>query len=235
MPLESAAMPDGYIRLVWLLVCIIAVLMFFLCYLIRRAKKRESQNSCRAIEGLEAERRRVSRELHDTVLPLVRDAEVSALIRSICAGLMPPDFARLSLNDSLAELCMHFTKRAGIGCACSIEDGLTFTAYSPENRLHIYRMVQECFTNIEKHSGAGHTALVARRSAGNILICVSDDGKGIHGFKGAGLPAGAGLGITGMRQRAAILGAKLEFISESGNGLMVRIEIPPAATESFIA
>jgi len=221
-------------------------LLFFLCALIisivlalwalysrfEKAVIKERQSlafSHLTIEGLEAERRRISRELHDTVLPLVQDAQVSALIRSICVELMPPDFARLSLNDSLAGLCVQFTKRSRIECACSIEDGLTFAAYSPERQLHIYRMVQESFTNIEKHSKAGRAALVVRRLNGNILICVSDDGEGLKGvpISADGIPSGAGLGIKSMRQRADILGAKLDFISESGNGLMVRIEFPP--------
>jgi two-component system NarL family sensor kinase len=241
---ESVVVPDEYamyIRLVWLFVFLITVLMLFLCYLflaMRRAEKRESQSSAfsrLAIKGLEAERRRVSRELHDTVLPLVRDAQVSALIRSICVELMPPDFTRLLLNDTLADLCAQFTRRAGIECALSIEDGLTFAAFRPENQLQIYRIVQESFTNIEKHSKAGRAALVARRLPEHILICVSDDGIGLSGGyagnKGADIPAGAGLGMRSMLQRAAILGAKLEFISESGNGLMVRIELPLKNTE----
>jgi len=237
MPFESAAMPEGielYIRLVWLFVFIIIVLMLCLCYLfiaMRRADEREAQSrafSHLAIEGLEAERRRVSRELHDTVLPLVKDAEVSTLIRSICMELMPPDFARLSLNDSLAELCAQFTRRTGIECACSIEDGLSFAAYKPEGQLQLYRMIQESFTNIEKHSRAGRAALVVRRTADTILICVSDDGVGIRNLPiRTSLTVGSGLGIRSMRQRAAIVGAKLDFISESGNGLMVRIELPP--------
>jgi two-component system, NarL family, sensor kinase len=214
-------------------------LLFFLCVLIisivlalwalysrfEKAVIKERQSlafSRLTIEGLEAERRRVSRELHDTVLPLVHDAQVSALIRSICVELMPPDFVRLSLNDSLAGLCVQFTKRSRIECACSIEDGFTFAAYSPERQLHIYRMVQESFTNIEKHSKAGRAALVVRRSNENILICVSDDGEGLNGIplSADGIPSGAGLGIKSMRQRADILGAKLDFISESGNGLL---------------
>ena len=210
---------------------------------LQKAEKREQQSrafSRETIIAQEQERSRVSRELHDTVLPLVRDGQVSAMIRSICVELMPPDFARLSLNDSLAGLCVQFTKRSRIECACSIEDGLSFSAYNPERQLHIYRMVQESFTNIEKHSKAGRAALVARRSNENILICVSDDGDGLqsktslqtktslHGIplSADGIPSGAGLGIKSMRQRADILGAKLDFISESGNGLMVRIELP---------
>jgi len=125
-------------------------LLFFLCVLIisivlalwalygrfEKAVIKERQTlafSHLTIEGLEAERRRVSRELHDTVLPLVQDAQVSSLIRSICVELMPPDFARLSLNDSLAGLCVQFAKRSRIECACSIEDGLSFSAYNPKD------------------------------------------------------------------------------------------------------
>jgi two-component system NarL family sensor kinase len=95
-------------------------------------------------------------------------------------------------------------------------------------------MVQEAFTNIEKHSKAGRAALVVRHSDESILICVSDDGQGLQSKPGlrskTGLSAGAGLGIKSMRQRADILGAKLDFVSESGNGLMVRIESPLSKT-----
>jgi signal transduction histidine kinase len=234
MPPESAVLPglETYISLIWLLVFVITVLVLLLCYLhlsMRRAEKREAQSlafSHLAIEGLETERRRVSRELHDVVLPLVKDQAVSGLIRSICTELMPPDFTRRSLNDSLADLCVQFTKRTGIECACAVEENLDFTSLTPGNRLHLYRMVQESFTNIEKHSKAGRASFVARRnSSGNILICVSDDGRGLCGKQGA--DTAMGLGMKNMRQRAAILGATLKFISESGNGLMVRIEVPP--------
>jgi len=226
-----------YIRLVWLFVFIISVLMLLLCYLYlatRRAQEKEAQSlafSHLAIEGLEMERRRVSRELHDLVLPLVQDPGLSGLIRSVCMELAPPDFSRLSLKASLADLCAKFTKKTGIECACSIEEELDFASISADHQLHIYRMAQEAFTNIEKHSRANRAALVARRnnqgSSENILICVSDDGQGIRSMTGKqNKPGAAGFGIKSMRQRAAILGAELGFISESGNGLMVRIEIP---------
>jgi signal transduction histidine kinase len=238
MPHEIAAMPGSlevYFRLIWLFVIIITILLLGLCYLflsMRRAEEREHSSfvfSNLIIDSMETERRRVSRELHDTVLPLVKDPALSHTIRSICMELMPPDFARLSMKDSLAGLCAKFTQRTGIQCACSIEEALSFASISPENQLHLYRLVQESLTNIEKHSKAGRAALVARRSmhgssgghdrADHILICVSDEGVGLPDTDCAGL------GMRSMRQRAAIAGAKLAFISESGNGLMVRIEV----------
>ena len=239
MLLESAVLSGGfesYTRLVWLFTLVITFLMLLLCYLyltMRKAREKEYFNfsfSNLMIEGQEAERRRISRELHDTILPLVRENEVSELIRSICIDLMPPDFARLSLKNLFAQLCVQFSKRSNLSCACSIDNDLDFSRISPENQLHLYRMVQEAFTNMEKHSGAASASFVARRYLDNILICVSDDGVGLFNFS----EADEGLGMRSIRQRAAILGAKIDFISEIGNGLMVRIEINPALTEASV-
>ena len=241
MPHLNSGLPGGieiYIRLMWLFVLLITILLLVLCWLylaMRRTLKREQMSlafSHLATVGLETERRRISRELHDTVLPQVREAEVSDLIRAICMELAPPDFTRLALRDSLADLCDTFSRRSGIGCVYSIEEDLDFASLGAENQLHLYRMVQEAQTNIEKHSRAQQASLVARRysrgSSDNMLICVSDDGVGLQSIPGINgeLPGNTGLGMRSLRQRAVILGARLEFISESGNGLMVRIEIP---------
>jgi len=233
-----------YLSLIWLFVIIITFLMLFLCYLylaIKRAMHRETRSiafSHLVIQGMETERRRISRELHDIVLPLVRQEQVSDIIRTICMELMPPDFSKLSLKDSFNDLCVRFSARTLIKCVCFIDEQLNFKKISAENQLHLYRIIQEAFTNIEKHSKAIQASLVARRltesSSENILICVSDDGVGLQNK-----PANhrtvepyvrdsqfEGLGMMSIRQRAAIIGAKLDFISESGNGLMVRIELP---------
>jgi len=196
----------------------------------QKAQYKESQSTAFShlvIEGMETERRRISRELHDNVLPQVSGLPVSDQIRTICMDLMPPDFSKLSLKDALAGLCDKFVKRTGIECAYSIEQELSFAAVNREDQLHIYRIVQEAFTNIEKHSKAQNAWLVVRsfklepkNEAGvpeSILICISDDGIGLISHE-------EGLGLKSIRQRAAIIGAKLDFISESGNGLMVRIE-----------
>jgi len=234
MPLENANLSgeiELYIRLVWLFVIIISFLMLLLCYLYLSAKKSREQElmsfkfSNLAIEGLEIERRRISRELHDVVLPMVQDADVSNMIRSICIDLMPPDFKRISLTDALAQLCSIFIQKTNIEIIFSFEGDLDFSSFSADNQLHIYRMVQESLNNIEKHSGAKRASLVVRNyphgSYENILICVSDEGIGITNLN----EKNEGLGMKSIRQRAAIVGAKLDFISESQNGLMVRMEL----------
>ncbi|MCL2211975.1 MAG: histidine kinase [Treponema sp.] len=240
MPIENAAVSGGiesYIRLVWLFTIFITVLMLLLCYLymsVRKAREQEQLSrefSYLMIEGLETERMRISRELHDTVLPLVREGrgsnemQLSDLIRSICINLMPPDFTRLSLKDLLALLCAQFSKRSKIECACSIEENMDFSQINAENKLHIYRMIQEALNNIEKHSKASRAALSIRWDltgpSEKILICVCDEGVGIQNLSAAY----EGLGMRSIRQRAAIIGAAVKFISETGNGLMVRIEL----------
>jgi len=241
MPVENAAMSGGiesYIRLVWLFTVFITVLMLLLCYLymaVRKAKEQEMLSrefSNLMIEGLETERSRISRELHDSVLPLVREGhgsnetQVSDLIRSICINLMPPDFTRLSLKDSLALLCAQFSKKSNFEYVCSIDENLDFSGITAENQLHIYRMIQEAFNNIYKHSKSKKAVLTVRRdfkgSILNLVICVCDEGIGIQNLHANN----EGLGIKSIRQRAEIIGASVDFISENANGLMVKIELP---------
>jgi len=78
------------------------------------------------IEGLETERKRISRELHDTIIPQVHEKILSEQIRAICIELMPPDFSCLSLKDALTQFCVQFSNRTGIVCVCFIEENLNF-------------------------------------------------------------------------------------------------------------
>jgi len=219
-------MPDEiYFHLIWLFVIVISLLMLFLCYLYfskQRALNNEHTSfafSHLVMEGMETERQRISRELHDIILPQVVGLPVSAQIRTICMELMPPDFSKLSLKDLMADICNKFNKQTGMECAFFIDEDISFAHLSAENQLHLYRMMQESFTNIKKHSKANKALLVARCDNDNILICVSDDGIGLDGSE-------EGLGMKSLRQRASIIGAKINFISESANGLMVKIELP---------
>jgi signal transduction histidine kinase len=221
----------------------------------RRAEKREDQHaevSLSIIQGQEDERRRVAGELHDAILPalqsvaqalraadgaaaLERQRAVSEAIRGLCIRLLPPDFERLSFKDTLLDLCGSFSKRGVMKFRAVIEDGLDLGGLDAGNRLGIYRIVQEALGNSEKHA-QGPVVLVVRNSiapgsAGGgsvrgektLLVCVSDHGSGLSPARREKAP---GLGLRIMRLRAAALGASLDFISEPGNGLMVRLETP---------
>jgi signal transduction histidine kinase len=261
MPVESALLLsefDSYFRLLWLLVLFISLLMVFLSYIylsMRKARERELQSmafSSLALEAQETERRRIAAELHDTVLPELRNTPAAARIREICSRLMPPDLGRFSLKDSLFSLCDAFVKRTGIECIVEIEEGLDFGGLSGEHRLHLYRIAQEALNNIGKHSRAKQAVLVARQGAAEplgflgkgqpwsakqpgsakqpLLFSISDDGQGLRskpGLRTEDGQGGDGFGMRTMRQRAAILGAHIDFISVEGGGLMVCLKIPP--------
>ncbi|WP_255767790.1 sensor histidine kinase [Pseudarthrobacter sulfonivorans] len=87
-----------------------------------------------------------------------------------------------------------------------------------------YRIVQEALTNVVRHSGAGTAAVVITEADGELLVTVDDDGAGA-----AGVPEGNG--ITGMRERVAALGGRLELgATPAGTGWRVRAAFPlPAA------
>jgi two-component system NarL family sensor kinase len=237
-----------------LFISLLMAFLSYLYLAMRKARERELQNrafSSLALEAQETERRRIAAELHDTVLPVLGDTPTAARIREICSRLMPPDLSRFSLKDSLSSLCDAFVKRTGIECIVEIEEGLDFSSLSDEHRLHLYRIAQEALNNIGKHSHAKQAVLVARQGVREplgifgkgqpgsaaqpwsasqpLLFSISDDGQGLRsrpGLQTEGGHEGDGFGMRTMRQRAAILGAHIEFNSVEGAGLMVCVKVP---------
>jgi signal transduction histidine kinase len=223
--------------LFWLfitLLLIITVMMVFLCYAyVQLGKARSGEEELREflwifMQGQETERKRIALDLHDSALQDLRRidgaAAISEKIRSLCMELLPPDFDTLSFSDSIKVLCEAFKKRTGIACTLNIDAPLITSPLDSAMLLHCYRMVEEALNNVEKHARTRTAIVVARNTERDglphLLICVSDDGPGL------GLETRPGFGMRSMRERANALGALLDFKSESGAGLMVRIEIP---------
>jgi signal transduction histidine kinase len=245
-----------------LIASLLFFLIFFLYYNLRRASlqaRNASEFSRGVIMAQEQERLRISTEIHDTALQdlgrlmhQTREAEnggpllaierrIMDELRSACSAIMPPDFSRLYLADSLIQLCMDFEKRTGVECRASIAGDLDLGGLAPEKQLQCYRIVQEALNNIEKHSLAGEATVTVRnttrsfpgeRAVKALVVCVSDDGAGLgreapaSGAAEAPGKKGGGLGMRIMRERAAILGGNLDFLSEPGQGLTVRFEFP---------
>jgi len=87
--------------------------------------------------------------------------------------------------------------------------------------ITIYRIVQECLTNITRHADARHAAIQLAASAGHLVLEINDDGRGMD----ASMP-GVGLGLIGMRERVEGLGGTFELVSEPGSGAAFTITIP---------
>lgn len=92
---------------------------------------------------------------------------------------------------------------------------------APEVESTIYRIVQEGLANIHKHAHASRAEVTVREEAGEVVVVIRDDGRGL----GSSDTVGTGLGIAGMRERAELLGGSVE-IGSSGDGTVVRVTLP---------
>ena len=199
----------------------------------------------------EEERKRISRELHDTVIQDLhhlslgmdsiirvqdgderekRYAETSALqsalagrLRDICNNIIPPDFGLQDLGDALRQLCGDFGKRTGIDCRADITPNTDLGFLDKEKQLQIFRIVQEALTNVKKHTHAKEAKVVLRsESDGSLSLIVSDGG----GDPKAIAQSGTSLGIRGMNERALLLGGSLAITRLPKTGTQVQLRIP---------
>jgi len=90
--------------------------------------------------------------------------------------------------------------------------------------LSAFRIVQEAVTNVVRHAGTGQCQVCIDRQDGQLSIEVTDSGRGGSGHGGG--VAGTGYGITGMRERAALLGGDFSAGPRPGGGFRVAVRLP---------
>ncbi len=155
--------------------------------------------------------------------------------RSAIAGLRPPVLDDLGLAASLESLGHSFP-----GLEVRVE--VTKRRMAEHVETAVYRTAQEALQNVAKHAGARTVTLRLYQQRDRAFLEVSDDGIGFDvsrggsapgGSGGSGLLAPTGFGLSGMRERAELLGGKLELSSAPGRGTTVRLAIPflPAGPE----
>ena len=213
--------------------------------------------SARLLQVRDEEHRRIARELHDSVGQLLaavsmnittlqREVELpenlakavtesSELLeqavretRTISHLLHPPLLDEVGLSSALRWYVDGFAERSRIKIDLHISTGSR--RFPPDVEVAIFRLVQECLTNIHRHSGSATAGISLHPEDGWVCIEVRDAGKGIPEEKRAALASDGqvGVGIRGMRERFHQLGGKLEI--ESGpSGTVVRASIPISA------
>jgi PAS domain S-box-containing protein len=207
----------------------------------------------------EEERRRIARELHDqmgqhlTALSLglksLRDTtpeasagrqrlrqlqEITDLlgkeVHDLALELRPTALDDHGLHTALANYAEEWSERCGVEVDFH-SAGLDGERLPSEAETALYRMVQESLTNVLKHAQARRVSLILRRSPGQVLAVVEDDGLGFDpeaALTGPG--AGGRLGLLGMRERVELIGGTLAVESTLGRGtsLYARIPLPVA-------
>lgn len=154
---------------------------------------------------------------------LVERAQVSA--RALVRGLGAVELDDVGLLAALEQLVADVSDT---GVRVDLHAAVVWPQLPREVETAVYRVIQEALTNVVRHAGATWASVVVGHHHGSMVVVVEDDGEGFdrRGLTAHGL-RGEQLGLLGMQDRAASIGAELSVDSEPGRGTLVRLEIPP--------
>jgi len=209
------------------------------------------QLSSRLLSLQDTERRRIARELHDSLgqylvglklnVDMLRqsparqelwsEAEVLmqqciAEVRTLSYLLHPPTMDSAGFCSAARWYVEGFGQRSGLQVTLDAPDDLGRLPDAIE--LALFRVLQEALTNVHRHSGASATEILVRGEAERVVLQVKDNGHGIPQellgrFRATG--EGMGVGLAGIGERVRELGGKLKIESDS-SGTLVRVTIP---------
>ena len=169
----------------------------------------------------------------DRIVELSSDCEqlsedLSREIRTLSYLLHPPLLDEAGLTSALSWYVEGFTKRSKIPVELEVADGVG--RLSNELELVIFRVVQECLTNVHRHSGSPSAKIRLERVAGGLQLEVSDCGQGIPPERLQRMQtAETGVGVRGMEERIRQFGGTLSFTS-SPQGTQVAVYFPLEST-----
>jgi len=148
------------------------------------------------------------------------------VVRGIMQRLRPAALDALGLHDAVAHLVGQWRRRHP-AVDCRFEAGGDLTELGEVVNITVYRLVQECLTNVGKHARAGAvTVSLQRTSPEEVRISVRDDGRGM-----ALNAKRSGLGLVGLRERVEALDGRLLLRSVPGQGLEVVALLPLSVEE----
>ena len=147
------------------------------------------------------------------------------VLRNLLTRLRPADVDDLGLNTSLEKLITSWNNRSTGKTKYQLTLSGNTNTFPEPLPVNIYRIVQECLTNIAKHAHASTAYVKLNYQANqNIELEITDDGVA----KTNDFDTAIGVGLLGIRERVAALGGELSLISNETGGLTVSITIPVA-------
>jgi signal transduction histidine kinase len=146
-------------------------------------------------------------------------------IRRLSRDLSPSILEDLGLQSALKYLINEVSKHYTVSQAFELED--LDRLFPAEAQIIIYRIFQECLTNISKHAGATEVSVAVKEHNGLISLMIEDNGAGFDpALVLARRATGRGLGLAALDERARMLGGTLEIRSQPGVGTRVTCVIP---------
>ena len=204
--------------------------------LVHEAQQRKVQYY---LEGLEVERNRLAKELHDNVSNELlaikmkiadgtssREEVLDTLqalqteVRGISHDLMPPVFKYASLSEILQDYVYQRNQSGQTELTLVLEPEEGFDHLSQKVALEIYRIVQEATGNALKHAQATHIKIILVREGNRIKLTIADNGKGFELQTGK-----SGIGLVIIKERVENLKGVLTLSSVLGKGTDVIVEI----------
>jgi signal transduction histidine kinase len=154
--------------------------------------------------------------------------QASQEIRTMSHLLHPPLLDEVGLESALRWYTEGFAERSKINVHLQMASGFS-DGLPRELALALFRIVQECLTNVHRHSESPNAFVTLDRSRNEITLEVKDDGKGISPAIQSKIFSGqsSGVGFRGMRERIRQFGGRLEVRSER-NGTQVIATLPAA-------
>lgn len=139
-------------------------------------------------------------------------------IRAICRGLQLPELEHLSVKEVALRAVQAHELYSGAKIHTDIRD---VEAKSHGAKICVYRFLQEVLSNASRHSAATQISVSVRMDENSMVVQVEDNGVGFTQNSHS-----EGLGLAGLRERAASLGGNLEIHSSPVNGTVVRMTLP---------
>ncbi len=201
----------------------------------------------------EDERRRIARDLHDhlgqqtTALRLNLDAlktmdaspglrdrveqadsiaeRLDADVEFLAWELRPAGLDDIGLPGTLSRFLREWSEHYSIAADFHVS-GLDHERLGQEVETSLYRIAQEALNNVFKHAKAARADVLLERRNGEVVLIIEDDGVGFDPSAMLRRPDERGMGVIGMRERAALAGGKLEIESETGKGTTIFVRVP---------
>ena len=209
------------------------------------------QLSSRLLSLQDSERRRIARELHDSLGQYLVGLKLNAHmlrqspereelwneadnlmeqciteVRTLSYLLHPPTMDAAGFASAARWYVEGYGQRSGLDVTL---DAATDMARLPDAiELALFRVLQEALTNVHRHSGASAASVVVRQDAEQVVLEVTDNGQGmseelLRHYHATG--GGTGVGIAGIRERVRELGGRL-ILKSDGSGTLVRVVVP---------
>jgi len=221
---------------------------------LRESEKNLRLLASQLLTAQEDERRRISRELHDElgqallVLKLqaksienelqpeqqqirnecremrVNLDQVVDNVRRLSRDLSPTMLEDLGLSAAIYRLIRDFSKHYHI--ECNVQETNIDDLVPLEARVTIYRIFQECLTNIGKHSQATRLTVSINKTHNRVSFIIQDNGRGFNPALRGQQAAGQGMGLAAMEERARMVGGLLSIWSQEGAGTKISFYIP---------